>query len=80
MIIYHIGTPRLMFLGALKLTTIFVFGFFAAVVIPPFVSADVPLWKPIGRESTAKQNCYPNLHANLTRPPSQWPSSALYPS
>lgn len=48
MIVYHIGTPRIMFLGALKLTTIFVFGFFAVVVIPGYTSADVPLWKPIG--------------------------------
>ncbi|KAG8159628.1 hypothetical protein KVR01_010265 [Diaporthe batatas] len=48
MIVYHMGTPRIMFLGALKLTTIFLFGFFAVVIIPPFASADVPLWKPIG--------------------------------
>ncbi|POS75924.1 hypothetical protein DHEL01_v205691 [Diaporthe helianthi] len=47
-LVYHMGTPRIMFLGALKLTTIFVFGFFAVVIIPPFASADVPLWKPIG--------------------------------
>ncbi|KAL1879282.1 hypothetical protein Daus18300_001861 [Diaporthe australafricana] len=37
-----------MFLGALKLTTIFVFGFFAVVVIPGYVSEDTPLWQTAG--------------------------------
>jgi hypothetical protein len=68
MIVYHIGTPRIMFLGALKLTTIFVFGFFAVVVIPGYTSADVPLWKPIGREYTVQQNCHPTQPAHLTHP------------
>lgn len=49
-IIYHIGTPRIMFLGALKLTTVFVFGFFAVVVIPGYVSAGQPLWQTAGCE------------------------------
>ncbi|KAK7739843.1 hypothetical protein SLS53_005435 [Cytospora paraplurivora] len=47
-IIYHTGTPRIMFLGALKLTTVFVFGFFAVVVIPGYVSAGQPLWQTTG--------------------------------
>ncbi|KUI63057.1 hypothetical protein VP1G_10186 [Cytospora mali] len=47
-IIYHIGTPRIMFLGALKLTTVFVFGFFTVVVIPSYISADQPLWQTAG--------------------------------
>lgn len=45
MIVYHVGTPRIMFLGALKLTTVFVFGFFAVVVIPGFVSTGQSLWQ-----------------------------------
>ena len=76
MIVYHMGPPRIMFLGALKLTTIFFFGFFAVVIIPPFASADVPLWKPIGREFPF-QTLY--MFASLTSP-SQWLSSVAHPS
>lgn len=65
MIIYHIGTPRIMFLGALKLTTIFVFGFFAVVVIPGCVSADMPLWYTTGCESPP-----PNSNHHPTSPSS----------
>ena len=68
MIIYHIGTPRIMFLGALKLTTIFVFGFFAVVVIPSYASADVPLWQTAGRESPTKLHHDPTPKAHLAHP------------
>lgn len=80
MIVYHMGTPRIMFLGALKLTTIFLFGFFAVVIIPPFASADVPPWKPIGRESPSEPLAL-HIHTftSLTMP-SQWLSSAAHPS
>lgn len=61
MIIYHIGTPRIMFLGALKLTTIFVFGFFAVVVIPACVGADLPLWKTAGGESLFSRASSPDI-------------------
>ncbi|CAD6501037.1 BgTH12-06737 [Blumeria graminis f. sp. triticale] len=37
---YHAGTGRTVFLGCLKITTIFIFGFFSLVVIPKHVLAD----------------------------------------
>lgn len=36
--------PRVLFLGALKLTTVFVFGFFAVVALPTYVQ-DAPIWQ-----------------------------------
>jgi hypothetical protein len=69
MIVYHIGQPRIMFLGALKLTTIFVFGFFAVIIVPGYASADVPLWKPIAREFPALQYHPSDLPAHAARPP-----------
>ncbi|CAN8101416.1 unnamed protein product [Discula destructiva] len=47
-LVYHAGTPRIMFLGILKVTTAFVFGFFAVVTIPTFVQAGAPLWQTAG--------------------------------
>ncbi|KAJ4397580.1 hypothetical protein N0V93_001812 [Gnomoniopsis smithogilvyi] len=37
-----------MFLGALKITTIFVFGFFTVVTIPSYVEAGAPVWQTAG--------------------------------
>lgn len=48
LIIYHYGMPRVLFLGGLKLTTVFIFGFFATVVIPSYAQADVPTWQIAG--------------------------------
>ncbi|KAJ4420176.1 hypothetical protein N0V82_004520 [Gnomoniopsis sp. IMI 355080] len=48
LIVYHAGTPRIMFLGALKITTVFVFGFFAVVTIPTYIQAEAPIWQTAG--------------------------------
>lgn len=37
-----------MFLGALKITTVFVFGFFAVVTIPSYIQAEAPVWQTAG--------------------------------
>ena len=45
MIIFHAGTTRTVFLGCLKVTTIFLFTFFSVVVAPThFYAADQPAW------------------------------------
>ena len=44
MAIYHIGTGRTVFLGWLKIATIFTFAFFGLVVTPASLAADEPLW------------------------------------
>lgn len=45
LIVYHAGTGRTVFLGCLKLTTIFIFTFFSLVVAPAhFNSDDEPKW------------------------------------
>lgn len=45
LLIYHAGTGRTVFIGCLKVTTIFVFGFFSLVAAPShFYAPDEPLW------------------------------------
>jgi hypothetical protein len=45
LLIYHAGTGRSVFLGCLRVTTIFVFAFFSLVVAPThFYAEDEPLW------------------------------------
>lgn len=45
LLIYHAGTGRSVFLGCLRVTTIFVFAFFSLVVAPThFYSETEPLW------------------------------------
>ncbi|RKF81768.1 hypothetical protein GcM1_179019, partial [Golovinomyces cichoracearum] len=39
-LIYHAGTGRTVFLGCLKLTTIFICGFFSLVVVPKHILAE----------------------------------------
>ncbi|RDL29781.1 Uncharacterized protein BP5553_10646 [Venustampulla echinocandica] len=47
LIIYHAGTGRTVFLGCLKVTTIFIFTFFCIVVAPTYFYADdQPPWVP----------------------------------
>ncbi|KAF3764373.1 hypothetical protein M406DRAFT_258780, partial [Cryphonectria parasitica EP155] len=48
LIIYHAGTPRIFVLGALKISAIFVLGFFAVVTIPSYVQAGAPWWQTAG--------------------------------
>jgi hypothetical protein len=45
MIIYHSGTGRTVFLGCMKLTTIFICTFFCVIAAPNhFYSEEEPLW------------------------------------
>ncbi|CAL3970340.1 unnamed protein product [Diplocarpon coronariae] len=44
LIIYHAGTGRTVFLGCLKVTTIFICAFFCAVMAPTHFCADEPKW------------------------------------
>ena len=45
LLIYHAGTGRSVFLGCLRVTTIFVFAFFTLVVAPTHLYAEnEPLW------------------------------------
>ncbi|KAH8899221.1 hypothetical protein GQ53DRAFT_758462 [Thozetella sp. PMI_491] len=44
LVIYHAGTGRTVFLGWLKIATIFTFAFFGMVVAPRYMAADEPLW------------------------------------
>lgn len=50
LLIYHAGTGRTVFVGCLKVTTIFVFAFFALVVTPAhYYATDEPFWiTPLG--------------------------------
>ncbi|KAI1000035.1 hypothetical protein K3495_g8161 [Podosphaera aphanis] len=43
LLVYHAGTGRTVFLGCLKLTTIFICGFFTLVVLPRHVFAEKPV-------------------------------------
>ncbi|KAL4962130.1 uncharacterized protein BDV14DRAFT_111619 [Aspergillus stella-maris] len=43
-LIYHGGTGRTLFLGVLRITTIFVFGASCLVVAPAFMSSEFPSW------------------------------------
>lgn len=65
LIVYHAGMPRIFVLGTLKLTTVFVFGFFAVVTIPSYIQTGAPLWQTAGC-------AYPNAH--LSWAPSHVPS------
>ncbi|KAF4629197.1 hypothetical protein G7Y89_g8948 [Cudoniella acicularis] len=40
LLVYHAGTGRTVFLGSLKITTIFIFTFFCIVVAPTYFNAD----------------------------------------
>ena len=45
LLIYNAGTGRTVFIGCLKITTIFVFGFFCLVVAPAhYYAPDEPAW------------------------------------
>jgi hypothetical protein len=45
LLVYHAGTGRSVFLGCLKVTTIFIFTFFTLVVVPThFFAEHEPLW------------------------------------
>lgn len=44
LLIYHAGTGRTTFLAALKMTTVFVFGFFGFIVTPAYLSAEETPW------------------------------------
>lgn len=48
LLVYHAGTGRTVFIGCLKVTTIFVFSFFGLVVAPTHFYSEVeePLWVP----------------------------------
>ncbi|KAL2180504.1 uncharacterized protein P884DRAFT_255677 [Thermothelomyces heterothallicus CBS 202.75] len=48
LLIYHAGTGKTTFLACLKLTTLFVFGFFDMIVAPTYISAGEPLMKTAG--------------------------------
>ncbi|KAL2158031.1 hypothetical protein VTH06DRAFT_4841 [Thermothelomyces fergusii] len=48
LLIYHAGTGKTTFLACLKLTTLFVFGFFDMIVVPIYISAGEPLMKTAG--------------------------------
>jgi hypothetical protein len=43
--VYHAGTGRTVFLGCLKVTTIFIFSFFCLVIAPAhFYAEEEPKW------------------------------------
>lgn len=49
LLVFHAGTGRSVFLGCLKVTTIFIFGFFGLVLAPAhFQSEDQPKWVAAG--------------------------------
>ncbi|KAL2125067.1 hypothetical protein VTJ04DRAFT_1432 [Mycothermus thermophilus] len=48
LIIYHAGTGRTTFLACLKLTTLFVWGFFDMIMTPAYLAAGEPLLKTAG--------------------------------
>jgi hypothetical protein len=49
LIVYHAGTGRTVFLGCLKVTTIFIFSFFCLVVAPThFFAEEEPKWVAAG--------------------------------
>ena len=49
LIVYHAGTGRTVFLGCLKVTTIFTFSFFSLVVAPThFFAEEEPKWVAAG--------------------------------
>src|SRR4051812_21283042 len=53
LLIYHSGTGRTVFLGCLKVTTIFIFAFFSLVVAPAhfYAEEEQPKWvAPTGKE------------------------------
>lgn len=62
-LVYHAGTGRTVFLGCLKVTTIFIFVFFTFVVAPTHLKAeDEPLWvAPAGTLCTSPSNPLPLL-------------------
>lgn len=70
LIIYHYGLPRVFVLGIMKLTSVFLFGFFIVVTIPTYAQADAPTWQLAGRTCPPKpppplgmlhQHCAPSL-------------------
>ncbi|KAK4128658.1 hypothetical protein N657DRAFT_32704 [Parathielavia appendiculata] len=48
LIIYHAGTGKTTFLACLKLTTLFVFGFFDMIMTPAYIAAGEPFLKTAG--------------------------------
>ncbi|KAL2129043.1 hypothetical protein VTI74DRAFT_8300 [Chaetomium olivicolor] len=48
LIIYHAGTGKTTFLACLKVTTLFVFGFFDMIMTPAYITAGEPLMKTAG--------------------------------
>lgn len=49
-IVYHVGQPRIYMLGALKVSAIIIFGFFAAVTLPTYLEAGAPVWQAAAGE------------------------------
>ncbi|KAK3300522.1 uncharacterized protein B0H64DRAFT_17600 [Chaetomium fimeti] len=48
LIIYHAGTARTTFIACLKVTTLFVFGFFDMIMTPAYITAGQPLLNTAG--------------------------------
>lgn len=71
-IVYHAGMPRVMFLGALKLTSTLILGFFTAVTIPASIEAGAPLWYIAGCSFAQTLFCpaVPDLRTTCASPAS----------
>ncbi len=53
LIIYHAGTGKTTFLACLKVTTLFLFGFFDMIMTPAYFAAGEPLVKTAGGMPTS---------------------------
>ncbi|PSR77716.1 hypothetical protein BD289DRAFT_141792 [Coniella lustricola] len=47
-IVYHAGQPRILVLGGLKITAVFVLAFFSTMIVPGFIESGAPLWQTLG--------------------------------
>ena len=48
LLVFHAGTQRIVFVGCMKLTTIFLFAFSCGAIAPAYYKApDQPVWAPI---------------------------------
>ncbi|KAL2263547.1 hypothetical protein VTK26DRAFT_6283 [Humicola hyalothermophila] len=66
LIVYHAGTGKVTFLACLKLTTLFVFGFFDMIMTPAYLAAGEPLLKTAG---VALCGLIPPLYVAFTTTP-----------
>lgn len=67
LLVYHAGTGRTVFIGCLKVTTIFLFGFFSLIVAPAQLAAPtLPYWRFI---STIATGILPLLFVSWTTAP-----------